>query len=110
MEPIDTWLIWKLSGGKAHVTDYSNASRTLMFNIHELQWDDELLDILQIPKVMLPNVKSSSEVYAKTDSITFLVRKFQLPVQQEISRQRYLGKLALKSEWRRIRMVRVVLC
>lgn len=68
---VDTWLIWKLSGGKAHVTDYSNASRTLMFNIHELQWDDELLDILQIPKVMLPNVKSSSEVYAKTDSIHF---------------------------------------
>ncbi|URM34477.1 glycerol kinase GlpK [Cytobacillus firmus] len=63
---IDTWLIWKLSGGKAHVTDYSNASRTLMFNIHELKWDDELLDILGVPKTMLPEVKPSSEVYAKT--------------------------------------------
>ncbi|MDF2035375.1 glycerol kinase GlpK [Cytobacillus oceanisediminis] len=63
---IDTWLIWKLSGGKAHVTDYSNASRTLMFNIHELNWDEELLNILGVPKAMLPEVKPSSEVYAKT--------------------------------------------
>ncbi|OHX48388.1 glycerol kinase GlpK [Cytobacillus oceanisediminis] len=63
---IDTWLIWKLSGGKAHVTDYSNASRTLMFNIHELKWDEELLNILGVPKAMLPEVKPSSEVYAKT--------------------------------------------
>lgn len=63
---IDTWLIWKLSGGKAHVTDYSNASRTLMFNIYELKWDDELLEILDIPKSLLPNVRPSSEVYANT--------------------------------------------
>ncbi len=63
---IDTWLIWKLSGGKAHVTDYSNASRTLMFNIYELKWDEELLNILGVPKAMLPEVKPSSEVYAKT--------------------------------------------
>lgn len=63
---IDTWLIWKLSGGRAHVTDYSNASRTLLFNIHTLQWDDEILNILGIPKSMLPEVRPSSEVYAKT--------------------------------------------
>ncbi|WP_040207357.1 glycerol kinase GlpK [Neobacillus jeddahensis] len=63
---IDTWLIWKLSGGRAHVTDYSNASRTLMFNIYDLKWDDELLDILGVPKSMLPEVKPSSEVYATT--------------------------------------------
>lgn len=63
---IDTWLVWKLSGGKAHVTDYSNASRTLMFNIHDLQWDDELLDMLTVPKSMLPEVRPSSEVYAHT--------------------------------------------
>ncbi|WP_028393101.1 glycerol kinase GlpK [Bacillus cihuensis] len=63
---IDTWLIWKLSGGKAHVTDYTNASRTLLFNIYDLQWDDELLEILTVPKSMLPEVKSSSEVYANT--------------------------------------------
>ena len=63
---IDTWLIWKLSGGKAHVTDYSNASRTLMFNIYDLKWDEELLKILSIPQSMLPEVKSSSEIYTNT--------------------------------------------
>jgi glycerol kinase len=63
---IDSWLIWKMTGGRAHVTDYSNASRTLMFNIRELQWDDELLGILGIPKAMLPEVRSSSEVYGTT--------------------------------------------
>lgn len=68
---IDTWLIWKLSGGKAHVTDYSNASRTLMYNIHELKWDDELLDILDVPKAMLPEVRPSSEVYAETAGYHF---------------------------------------
>ncbi|MFS0636184.1 glycerol kinase GlpK [Mesobacillus foraminis] len=68
---IDTWLIWKLSGGRAHVTDYSNASRTLMYNIHELKWDDELLEILGIPHSMLPEVKPSSEVYAHTVNYHF---------------------------------------
>jgi len=63
---IDTWIVYKLSGGKAHVTDYSNASRTLMFNINDLTWDDELLDILTIPKCMLPEVRQSSEIYATT--------------------------------------------
>ena len=68
---IDTWLIWKLSGGKAHVTDYSNASRTLLYNIYDLQWDEELLQIFQIPVSMLPEVKSSSEVYANAVSHHF---------------------------------------
>ncbi|SHM99673.1 glycerol kinase GlpK [Gracilibacillus kekensis] len=63
---IDTWLIYKMTGGKVHVTDYSNASRTLMYNIYELKWDDELLDILGVPKSMLPEVRSSSEVYGET--------------------------------------------
>ncbi|MBD1222107.1 glycerol kinase GlpK [Virgibacillus halodenitrificans] len=63
---MDTWLVHKLSGGKVHITDYSNASRTLMFNIHELKWDEELLDMLTVPKSMLPEVRQSSEVYAKT--------------------------------------------
>ncbi|MBY0123532.1 glycerol kinase GlpK [Bacillus sp. S/N-304-OC-R1] len=68
---IDTWLIWKLSGGRAHVTDFSNASRTLMYNIYDLKWDDELLEILDIPKKMLPEVRPSSEIYAKTASFHF---------------------------------------
>jgi len=68
---IDTWLIWKLSGGKAHLTDYTNASRTLMYNIYDLKWDDELLDILTIPKSMLPEVKPSSHIFTETDSNLF---------------------------------------
>lgn len=63
---IDTWLVWKLTAGKVHVTDYTNASRTLLYNIHDLHWDDELLEILTVPKTMLPVVKSSSEVYGHT--------------------------------------------
>ncbi|GIN86126.1 glycerol kinase [Heyndrickxia sporothermodurans] len=63
---IDTWLVYRLSGGKRHVTDYSNASRTLMYNIYDFKWDDELLEILGVPKSMLPEVCPSSEVYAKT--------------------------------------------
>lgn len=69
---IDTWLIWKLSGGKVHVTDYSNASRTLMYNIRELKWDEELLAALTVPAAMLPEVRPSSEVYGKTDPSVFL--------------------------------------
>ncbi len=68
---IDTWLVWKLSGGAAHVTDYSNASRTLMYNIYELKWDQELLDILNVPSNMLPEVRPSSEVYCKTADYHF---------------------------------------
>ncbi|MDU2883983.1 MAG: glycerol kinase GlpK [Staphylococcus epidermidis] len=63
---IDSWLVWKLSGRTAHITDYTNASRTLMFNIYDLKWDDELLELLDIPKQMLPEVKESSEIYGKT--------------------------------------------
>jgi glycerol kinase len=63
---IDSWLIWKLSGGKAHVTDYSNASRTLMYNIYDLNWDDDLLQMLDVPKSMLPEVRPSSEIYGTT--------------------------------------------
>ncbi|MFD2446936.1 glycerol kinase GlpK [Bacillus sp. CGMCC 1.16607] len=75
---IDTWLIWKLSGGKAHVTDYSNASRTLMYNINELKWDEELLKILDIPKEMLPDVRSSSEIYAHTIDYHFFGEKIPI--------------------------------
>ncbi|MDR3563622.1 MAG: glycerol kinase GlpK [Negativicutes bacterium] len=69
---IDTWLIWKLSGGAIHVTDYSNASRTLMYNIRELKWDEEILRELTVPASMLPAVRSSSEVYGQTDPEVFL--------------------------------------
>ena len=68
---IDTWLVWKLTGGETHVTDYTNASRTMLYNIKELAWDEEILDILDIPACMLPEVKSNSEVYGKTASYHF---------------------------------------
>ncbi|MDR1874632.1 MAG: glycerol kinase GlpK [Synergistaceae bacterium] len=65
---VDTWLIWKLTKGRCHVTDYSNASRTLLYNIHKLEWDDEILKELNIPKSMLPEVKPSSYVYGNCDA------------------------------------------
>ena len=68
---IDSFLIWRLTGGKRHVTDVSNASRTLLFNIHTLEWDDELLKLLDVPRAMLPEVRSSSEVYGETDPSLF---------------------------------------
>lgn len=64
---VDSWLIWKLTGGKLHVTDVTNASRTMLFNIHDLMWDEELLRIFDIPSSMLPDVKSSSEIYGNTE-------------------------------------------
>jgi glycerol kinase len=64
---IDSWLVWHLTGGKAHVTDYSNASRTLLYNIFELDWDAELLELMDIPRAILPEVKPSSCVYGHTD-------------------------------------------
>ena len=63
---IDSWLIWKLTGGEVHVTDQTNASRTMLYNIHTLQWDEELLSVLDIPASMLPEVKPSSCIYGKT--------------------------------------------
>lgn len=74
----DTWLIWKLTGGKVHVTDYSNASRTMMFNIRELHWDEELLKMLDVPQGMLPEVHNSSEVYGNTDPGVFL--GYEIPI------------------------------
>ncbi|MBQ1395905.1 MAG: glycerol kinase GlpK [Eubacterium sp.] len=68
---IETWLIWKMTGGKVHVTDYSNASRTMMFNIHTLKWDEEILTLLGIPACMLPEVRPSSEIYGETESSLF---------------------------------------
>ena len=68
---VDTWLIWMLTRGEVHVTDVSNASRTMLFNIHTLQWDKELMDLFNIPESMMPEVKSSSEVYGYTKTTLF---------------------------------------
>ncbi|MEQ9229345.1 MAG: glycerol kinase GlpK, partial [Cyclobacteriaceae bacterium] len=64
---IDSWLVWNLTGGKVHVTDMSNASRTMLFNIHEKKWDEEILELMNIPHSLLPEVKSCSEVYGHTE-------------------------------------------
>ena len=63
---VDSWLVWNLTEGKHHITDVTNASRTLLFNIHDLSWDDDLLEILDIPRSILPKVCSSSEIYGKS--------------------------------------------
>ena len=68
---VDTWLIWKLTGGQVHVTDYSNASRTMLFNINTLDWDEEILQMMDIPRSMLPQVRPSSQFYCTTDPAYF---------------------------------------
>ncbi|NLD10249.1 MAG: glycerol kinase GlpK [Clostridiales bacterium] len=68
---VETWLIWKMTGGKVHVTDYTNASRTMMFNIHILEWDREILDVLDIPTSMLPEAVPSSQIYGETMDTLF---------------------------------------
>ncbi|WP_407889668.1 glycerol kinase GlpK [Levilactobacillus sp. N40-8-2] len=92
---VDSWLAWKLSGGKIHVTDYSNASRTMLFNIHELKWDQDILSWLNIPSAMLPEVKSSSEVYGVTQNFQFY--GVEVPIAGLIGDQSaaLLGQLAL---------------
>jgi glycerol kinase len=74
---IDTWLVWKLTNGKVHVTDATNASRTMLYNIHTLSWDQELLSLMDIPASVLPEVKSSSEIYGETD---LLFTKHVIPI------------------------------
>jgi len=68
---VDTWLLWNLTGGKAHITDYSNASRTMIYNIKNLRWDEKILGILEIPSEILPEVRQSSEIYANTNAEIF---------------------------------------
>ena len=93
---VDSWLAWKLSGGRIHVTDYSNASRTMLFNIHDLQWDADILSWLDIPAAMLPEVKSSSEIYGVTQNFQFY--GVEVPIAGLIGDQSaaLLGQLALK--------------
>ena len=81
---VDTWLIWKLTGGKVHVTDYSNASRTMLYNIKNLEWDKKILDILNIPAKMLANVRPSSEVYGNVSEDIF---KNQVPIASAVGDQ-----------------------
>jgi glycerol kinase len=88
---IDSFLIWRLTRGARHITDVTNASRTLLFNIHTMAWDDELLKILDVPRAMLPEVRSSSEVYGDTDPAIF-GSPVPLPALPAISRRRSSGR------------------
>ena len=107
---IDTWLVWKLSGGEAHITDYSNASRTLMYNIYDLQWDDELLDLLNVPKQLLPEVKESSEIYAHTKDYHFFGQRYRFQVSLVTNKLHYLDKLVSNVEMLKILTVQAALC
>ena len=75
---VDSWLVWNLTKGKVHVTDYSNASRTMLFNIETLSWDEEILEVLDIPKEILPSVRNSSEIYGYTDEYMFSGEKIPI--------------------------------
>ena len=91
---VETWLIWKLTCGKLHVTDYTNASRTMMFNIHTLEWDDEILQELNIPKCMLPKPVPSSGFYEYADPMHF-GGEIKLPVRQATNRRPSSARPAL---------------
>ncbi|WP_262315971.1 glycerol kinase GlpK [Lacticaseibacillus parakribbianus] len=93
---IDTWISWKLSGGAMHVTDYTNASRTMLFNIHTLQWDDEILALLNIPKAMLPEVRGNSEVYGKTAAYHFYGSSVPIAGMAGDQQSALFGQLALE--------------
>jgi len=84
---IDTWLVWKLTNGKTHITDYTNASRTLLFNIKTLEWDDELLKLFAIPRSMLPEVRSSSEIYGYAEQLSPFASAVKIPIASVIGDQ-----------------------
>ena len=98
---VDTWLVWKMTQGRVHVTDYTNASRTMMFNIHELDWDERMLEVLDIPRAMLPKVRPSSGCTARPTSAVKAARVFLSPVSPVTSRQRCTASCAFNRAWRR---------
>nr|WP_124059415.1 glycerol kinase GlpK [Vaginisenegalia massiliensis] len=93
---IDSWLVYKLSGGAVHVTDYSNAARTMLFNIHTLEWDQEILNLLNIPACMLPEVKSNSEEYARTHTYHFFNHEIPITGMAGDQQAALFGQLAFK--------------
>ena len=93
---IDSWLVWKLTDGAKHVTDYTNASRTMLFNIHTLKWDDDILHLLTIPKQMLPEVRSNSEIYGETASYMFFGGQVPIAGMAGDQQAALFGQLALK--------------
>lgn len=93
---IDSQLVWKLTNGQKHVTDYTNAARTMLFNIHTLEWDDDILKLLNIPKQMLPEVRSNSEIYGKTADCMFFGGTVPIAGMAGDQQAALFGQLALK--------------
>jgi glycerol kinase len=93
---IDSWLVWKLTDGQKHVTDYTNASRTMLFNIHTLKWDKEILNLLNIPEKMLPEVRSNSEIYGTTATYMFFGGEVPIAGMAGDQQAALFGQLALK--------------
>ena len=106
---VETWLIWKLTKGKVHATDYSNASRTMMFNINTLQWDDEILEVLDIPNVCFRK-SGRRAVFTERRPRHILAGKFRLEERQGISRRRFLDRPAFLREKQRTRTGQAVFC
>lgn len=106
---VETWLIWKMTKGAVHVTDYSNASRTLLYNINTLEWDKEILEELDIPECMLPEVKPSSCVYGMADSSFF---GGEIPIAGAAGDQQsaLFGQTCFEREMRRIPMGQAASC
>lgn len=104
---VDTWLMWKMTQGAVHATDYTNASRTMLFNIDSKTWDQELLDLFNIPLSMMPVVKSSSELYGEAQ---IGGTACQSAASLAISKQHYLDKSALYRDRQKIPMAQVALC
>lgn len=104
---VDSWLVWKLTGGKVHVTDRTNASRTMLYNIHKLDWDDTLLNALDIPRAMLPRVTDSSEIYGYTDCAAYRCR---WPVLRATSRPHCLARAVFPKAKPKTPMVPAAFC
>ena len=108
---VDTWLVYKMTGETTHVTDYTNASRTLLYNIHTLAWDEDICKILDIPLGMLPEVKSSSEIFTVIPlRIISLVKKCLSRALPATNKPHFLVKLVLKKGWSKTHMAQVALC
>lgn len=107
---VDCWLVWKMTQGRVHITDYTNASRTMMFDIHKLEWDQRMLDILNIPREMLPDVKSSSQVYGQTNIGGKGGRVFLSQVLPAISRRLFMVRCACSPAWRKTLTAPAALC
>ncbi len=107
---IDTWLVCKLTNGTIHATDYSNASRTMLFNIKELKWDEEILNVLNIPPSILPEVNPASYIYGETDVNTFFGHKIPIAGIAGDQQAALFARLVLRPECPRIPMVQAVSC